>query len=53
LLNSEAWTSRDGTDTDAEDELDIELMTLVQASMQWPYETLFNCYWAGWEIYTP
>jgi hypothetical protein len=33
LLNSEGWTTRDGTDEDAEDELDIELMTLVQTSM--------------------
>lgn len=31
----------------------IDLMFFVQESLQWPYFVLYNCYWAGYELYTP
>lgn len=31
----------------------IKLMYYVQDSLQWPYFVLYNCYWAGYELYTP
>jgi len=31
----------------------LEFALLLQTSLQWPYNTLYNCYWAGYELYTP
>jgi hypothetical protein len=31
----------------------LELFYFVQDSLQWPYFVLYNCYWAGYELYTP
>jgi len=31
----------------------LELLDLVKIALQWPYNTLYNCYWAGVELYTP
>lgn len=36
-----------------EDQSMIELMGYIKLQMQWPYNTLYNCYWAGYELYTP
>lgn len=36
-----------------EDASMIELMGYIKLSMMWPYDTLYNCYWAGYELYTP
>ena len=31
----------------------LELMGYIQDALQWPYFTLYSCYWAGVELYTP
>jgi len=31
----------------------FEITEFMQQSLQWPYFTLYNCYWAGYELYTP
>ena len=31
----------------------LEIMGYIQDSLQWPFFVLYNCYWAGYELYTP